>query len=202
MARDENPPFARGETFYNGDTIDATDLGGEHLEGKEWVFEDVHPETGVVRTGRSVRCRVVRNTAAIALLPARLASFEASDKEYGSRIDGYATTLAAECYPIDEYLPTTGVVVNDLCYIVVEGPSEVKTNLAGDATNVFSAGSWGVAATAATSGATTAGRVEVQVLTGATAALANQVMNRIGRALTARTTNNTDTDTLFDIGHW
>lgn len=202
MARNENPPFERGATFYNGETIDANDLGGLGIEGMEWVFEDRDPGSATQRTNRPVRCRVLRNTSAGALLPKRLGRFEAGAGEFGSRVDGYATTLAAEAVPIDEYLPAAGVPVNDLFWGVIEGPAVILTTLAGDATNVFSVGNWGVAATAATSGATTSGRIEVQVLTGATAALANQVMNRIGRALTAATTANTDTDVLFDVGHW
>ena len=64
------------------------------------------------------------------------------------------------------------------------------------------AGGWVVALTAATSGATTAGRVAPQVLTGATAALAAMVQNRIGRALTAKTTANTNADMLVLVGKW
>lgn len=205
MARNENPPFARGETFYNGETIDSNDLGGTNLEGKEWVFEDVNPNTGVKRTERPVRCRVVRNTAAVALLPKRLASFEAGALEYGSRIDGYALNSAAntpnEGYPIDEYLPAAGVPVNDLCYIVVEGPAEVLTSLADMATDL-DLGEWCVAVTAATSAATTAGRVIPQLLTGATAPLAANVQNRIGRALSLAITSSTNTATVIDVGKW
>jgi hypothetical protein len=202
MARNENPPFNRGETFYNGETIDSSDLGGVHLEGKEWVFEDANPTTGVARTANFVRCRVVRNTAAAALLPKRIVRFEADGAEYGCRVDGYATTTAAEGYPLDEYLPTAGLPVNDLGYIVVDGPAIVTTDIAASATNVVSVGGWVVALTAATSGATTAGRIGAQDLTGATALLANQVQNRIGRALSAKTTNNTAADILVLVGKW
>lgn len=202
MARNENPPFERGETFYNGATIDSSDLGGVNLEGKEWIFEDKNPVTGVARTGNYVRCRVVRNTNAAALLPKRIVSFEADGAEYGCRVDGYATTTAAEGYPLDEYLPTAGLPANDLGYIVVDGPATVLTDIAAAAGNVVSAGGWVVALTAATSGATTAGRAAAQVLTGATAALAAQVQNRIGRALSAKTTANTNADMLILVGKW
>jgi hypothetical protein len=201
MARDENPPFSRGETFYNGGTIDTNDLGGENLEGKEYVFEDVNPTTGVARSSRPVRVRVVRNTAAIALLPKRVARFEAGANEYGSRIDGYATTTAAEGYPIDEYLPSAGVPVNDLCYIVVEGPAVVLTSLS-DLSADVAVGAWMVAITGATSGATTSGRLRNIDLTGATQPLADMVLNRIGRALSAATTQNTNSNLLLHIGKW
>lgn len=201
MARDENPPFGRGETFYNGETIDSNNLGGQNLEGMEWVFEDIHPETGVTRTGRSVRCRVVRNVAAAALLPKRLARFKLTAGVYSHRVDGYSTTTAAEGYPIDEYLPAAGVPVNDLFWLVIEGPAVVLTSLSDLSADVV-AGDWLVAITGATSGATTSGRVALQVLTGATAALALQVQNRVGRALSAATTQNTNSDLLLDVGHW
>lgn len=201
MSRDENPPFSRGETYYNGGTIDTADLGGLNLEGKEWVFEDADGNTGVSRSSRSVKCRVVRNTAAIALLPKRVARFELGANEYGSRVDGYATATAAEGFPIDEYLGAAGVPVNDLCYIVVEGPAVVLSGLT-DFGAVVAPGDWLVAITGATSGATTSGRVALQVLTGATAALADQVQNRIGRALSAATTANTNTDLLIHVGKW
>ena len=205
MARSENPPFARGETYYNGETIDAANLGGTQLEGAEWVFEDVHPSTGVKRTERPVRCRVVRNTAAIALLPKRLAKFELGALEYGSRVDGYAIASAAdtpeEGYPIDEYLPAAGVAVNDLCWIVIEGPATVLTSIANMATDL-DIGEWCVAVTGATSGATTAGHVIPQLLTGATARLAANVQNRIGRALSAAVTDSTNTATVIDVGKW
>ena len=41
MARNENPPFPLGETYYNGGTIDANNLGGVHLEGQVWEFDDL-----------------------------------------------------------------------------------------------------------------------------------------------------------------
>lgn len=201
MSRDENPPFARGDTLYNGGTIDANDLAGTNIEGKEWVFEDVNPNTGVVRSNRSVRCRAVRNTAAIALLPKRLARFELDTTEYGTRIDGYATTTAAEGYPIDEYLISTGVPINDVCWIVMDGPAVILTSLS-DLTADIVVGDWMVGITGATSGATTSGRLAKQVLTGATAALAAQVQNRVGRALSAGLTTATNTDILVDVGKW
>ena len=54
MSRDENPPWSRGETFYNGETIDTNDLGGTNLEGKEWVFEDFNPTNDTTRSNKYV----------------------------------------------------------------------------------------------------------------------------------------------------
>jgi hypothetical protein len=205
MARDENPPFDRGHTYYDGETIDTNDLGGVNLEGKEWVFEDVHPTTGVARTGRSVRCRIVRNTSGANMLPKLLARFETDGTEYGSRVDGYTATLAQEGYPIDEYLPAAGVPTNDLFWIVIEGPATcITTQLPAADSTVFSVGDWVVAETAVTSQQVTlAGHIEAQITTGGhTDLLRNQIMNRVGRALSAATTADTGTDILVDVGHW
>ena len=58
---------------------------------------------------------------------------------------------------VDEYLPIAGVAVNDVFWVVVSGPTEVVAALSGTAVAV---GDRLAAITAATSGATTAGRVK------------------------------------------
>lgn len=206
MAKRENPPFPRGSTFYNGGTIDSANLGGENLEGTIWEFEDIDlsaTSSGVrsARTNRPVKCMIVRNQSAGALLPKRLVTLKTTDGgTYTGEVDGYATTTAqGPAFPVDEWLPAAGVPQYDLFYVVIEGPATVLTDLAGAANNVHSVGGWVVALTAATSGATTAGRVAPQDLTGATALLGNQIQHRIGRALTAKTTANTNADMLIDV---
>jgi len=206
MARDENPIFGRGETFYGGGTIDANNLGGINLEGKEWEFEDINPTTKTARLdGRKVRCRCVRNVSGGALLPKRLALLQDTAGKNSGRVAGYASGTAADTpqqgYPIDEFLPAAGVPANDLFWIVVEGPAVVLTSLADMATDL-AVGEFVVAATAATSQATTAGRVIPQLLSGATARLAANIQNRVGRAHTAKTTQNTHAEVLIDVGHW
>jgi hypothetical protein len=208
VARNENPPFERGQTFYStSEVIDANNLGGVQLEGMEWLFEDIDPRsTGqgatARRTSRQVRCRVVRNLGAVTLFAGYLARFQKTAGKYGARVDGLCAVNGEKSYPIDEYLPSAGVRVNDLCYVVVEGPALCNTPLEANVNNVFNVGDVVMALTAATSGATTAGRVVLQDLTGATAILGNNVQNRIGMALTARTTGNTNTTILIDVGKW
>jgi hypothetical protein len=207
MAVRENPPFGRGQTYYNGGTIDSNDLKGQELEGQEFWFPDVDWTASGVgakpkRSERMIKVRVVRNTSGGALLPKRIARFEADGLEYGARVDGMTRTTAERGYPIDEFLPDAGVPNNDLFYVVVEGPAMVLTPLEGDANNVFSVGTVIVALTAATSGATTAGRARPQDLTGATAVLGDNIQNRIGRALSAKTTGNTNADLLVEVGKW
>lgn len=207
MAKRENPPFPRGSTWYDGNTIDSNDLGGVNLEGTLWEFEDVDlSATGAksLRTNRPVICMIVRNVAAAALLPKRLVTMKTtSGLTYTGQVDGYAdTTAEAPAFPVDEWLPSAGVPVNDLFYVVVEGPAMVLTDIASGANNVHSIGAYVVALTAATSGATTAGRVAPQDLTGATAVLGGQILGALGRALSARTTANTNSDLLIDVRAW
>jgi hypothetical protein len=193
MAKRENPPFPRGSTWYNGGTIDSNSLGGENLEGTIWEFEDLDlSATGAM---------IVRNKAADVLLPKRLVTMKAtSGATYIAQVDGYAdTTAESPTFPVDEWLPAAGVPVNDLFYVVIEGPATVMTPLEADANNVFSVGTTLVSLTAATSGATTSGRVRPIDLTGATALLGAQIIGRIGRALSAKTTANTNADMLIDV---
>lgn len=200
MARNENPPFPRGSTFYNGNTIDTNNLGGVNLEGMIWVFEDLElgtPQKGT-RTGKPVTCMCVRNVGASAILPGQLVTMQVSGLNATARVDGKARTTAVNCVPVDEWLPAAGCPVNDLCWVVIEGPCMMLTDLAAGANNLIPEGTVLVALTAATSGATTAGRVAPQDLTGATAALGLQVQNRLGYALSARTTAQTNTTILVD----
>jgi hypothetical protein len=207
MARDEAPPFGRGECYWDTSyTPSATEIAdSKYLEGKEWLFEDLdYSQRGArpVRTGKYVRCRCVRNTSAGNLIPKKLVTFEVDATtgiELLGRVDGYARTTAVRAYPVDEFLPSAGVQANNLFWVVMEGPAVILTDLAGADNNVLNVGTVVVALTGATSGATTAGRVAPQDLTGATALLADQIQNRIGYALTAKTTANTNADVLVDV---
>jgi hypothetical protein len=203
MHPNENAPFLRGETYYGGLTIDTNNLGdGKVLEGKEYHFPDVNPVTGAYNSGRTVKCRIVRNRSGIALLPGRVVSYALTAAGYatGLAVDGYTTVTAGRpAGVVDEYLPTAGVPNGDLFFIVIEGPTSIRSSLSGNATNVFAVGDVAVALTAATSQATTAGRIAPQDLTGATAPLANQVQNALGYAMSAATTANTNQLVRFDL---
>lgn len=199
MARNENPPFGRGETYFSGVGATTTDPSAG-IVGKEWVFEDVNPGTRAVRSNKSVKCRAVRNVSGISILPRRIAAFKNAADTNGIEVDGYTTTVAARGYLIDEYLPAAGCVNNDICWIVVEGPAEGLTDIA--SVDTINIGDKLVALTAVTSQATTAGRVDLLDLTGATSPLANQVLHYIGHALSAKTSANTAATILIDVGHW
>jgi len=181
MARNENPPFGRGETFYNlfSATTQSTS-DGQQFEGKEWVFEDILPTTKLYRSPQYVTCRVVRNVSnvagtGLALLPSRVVKFAypgggAANNTFGpvmgGQIDGYVFNTPASAannqnsrgFPLDEFLPTAGLQINDLGWIVVKGPANVLTDLAALSPGIV-VGDLVIAQTAATSQATTAGRV-------------------------------------------
>lgn len=202
MARDEAPPFDRGETYYGGATIDSNDLQGVSLEGMEFEFEDRDYSVQgakTARTNRRVRVRVVRNVSGAALLPKRLVRFQKTAGVYGARVDGYTRLPAERGFPVDEWLPTAGVPANDLFYIVVRGPAVVITSLTDMGADI-AVGDRVAAITAATSGATSSGRITV--LGGATSgtSLAEEILNGVGYALTARTTGNTNSDVLLEVG--
>jgi len=211
MPSSDDMPFAIGSTFFNGGTTDST--SGVEWEGREFDVLDLD-YSGTLAKPRAFsnsteikRVRVVRNvcvsgsggTTTGLLLPGFLVSFKLT--KYGKQVDGYTTTTAAEGFPVDEFVVSTGVPINDLFYITVSGPASVMTSLAANAEDVFSAGSVLVALTAATSGATTAGRVSAQDLTGATALLGNQIQNRVGVACSASTTANTNVTKLCFVNY-
>ena len=207
MARNENPPFGPGETFYNvfANLTQANTNDGIQYEGREWVFEDINPQTKVNRTQQYVRRRIVRNISGGALLPGRLVQFSNAPNAngvYGGQVDGYAFTTAQRAYPVDEFLPAAGVQNNDLFWIVVDGPASILTDLASLNPNI-AVGDKVIAQTAATSGATTAGRIiDINANTGSATAIAQDALGYIGTAMSAATTAQTNTSTLVQVGRW
>ena len=145
MGRWSEPPFARGETYFNGDKIDTTDLtnlGGEILEGRHYVFED-----SIHLSGSEVHVKVVRNMSATAVMPGQLllptvtGSYVSVSPEpagvppetagwapgdFIGRVNGTTSAVAQFCYIADEILPGNGVPQYDLFYVVTQGPVAVN----------------------------------------------------------------------------
>lgn len=211
------PNVARGETL--GVTA-LTD--GLPFEGLEKWFPDLnHSATGPVkpkRSNRMVLCRLVRNVSTIALAGKRLVTLSHETGTAGplglARVSGYGTVEFAantaspqKTYALDEFLPTAGLPVNDLGWVVVQGPAIVSTGSAADAGNSIAVGDRIHVATAAASTSTTAGRARkeatlAQVTSGNTdiTFVAGAIRNSLGRALSALTTANSNSDLLVDIG--
>lgn len=203
----------RGQTYTgipNQSTAASSD--GRDQEGLEKLFrdDDLNQQPPAHRSNRSVRCRMVRNytsgsltsaTGSIALLPKRLVQLDSSF--LFQRATGYATVSAGRCFPVDEFLPAAGVLNWDLFWVVVNGPALVLTGLAFDAGNVINAGDCLSSLTAATSQATSSGRIKTADWTGATAVLGAELAHIIGTALSASTTSQTTASTagiLVDVG--
>ena len=197
MSRDGTPKFGRGQTYYGGavPTAAADLIAHADLEGKTWKFEDVDYSvagTKSVRSGKYVTCMLVRNVHSTVILPSDVVVFNVagSGVEYLGQVKKAIPTLGQRVAVADEFLPAAGVAVNDLFWVVIAGPTMVKTDTAGD-TNI-SIEDYVIP------GATTAGRVIGQDTTvAAGAATFAQIQGALGRAVKA--VNATSTLFLIDV---
>lgn len=197
MGLQVDPPFGLGQTYFSlaiGETlkndslmgIQSSAAYGDNFTGVVKEFTDVNPITGLVRSNRRKVCVAVKNTSAGALLPKRVVTFNTSAGKLFSEVNGYSAVLNEERVGVvDEYLPSSGVAVNDIFWVTVDGPTEVVAAVSGTA---ITAGSRLAAITAATSGATVAGRVTPSSLVGATTGGNDNGRGVIGYALSAGTT--------------
>lgn len=181
-----DPPFSLGQTLG----VDSA------TDGVGWVgavkqFPDVDPATGKIRSNRVKTCVAVRNSAATALLPKRVVRFRlTAGTAVFAEVDGYAAETNEERVGVvDEHLPASGVAVNDVFWVTVAGPTEVAVALSGTGVAV---GDRLSCVTAATSGATTAGRVGPSPLSASTAGANNNGLGVIGRACSAGATTGTN----------
>ena len=189
MGLQVDPPFALGQTL-GVTTVNDSLVGISGSYGDNWVgavkeFTDVNPITGKVRSNRRKVCIAVRNTSTVALAPKRVVRLAAGSF---TLVDGYASTANAEVVGVvDEYLPASGVAVNDVFWVTVGGPTEVSVALSG--TDVAVGDRLGVI-TAAASTSTTAGRVTPLTLSGASTATVDHTLpvGYIGRACSAGAT--------------
>lgn len=227
MSKMELLPFAIGQTAFTGLAASAyASTDKAEIEGREFLVEDLDYSTSPAKpraffgssgANRFKRIRVVRNVTGLAVLSRQAVIFKGAN--YGQQVDGFCNLLAQETYLADEFLPAAGVPNNDLFYITVDGCAEFLTSVAGDATNVITAataganagaGNWLVALTAAasTAGTTaastaiTAGHLYAATYGGATTALAAMIQNRVGIALSAMTTAQTNTACLCYVKRW
>ena len=198
MGLQVDPPFGLGQTFFSlsasqtsvpNDSlygIQSNAAYGDNFTGVVKEFTDVNPLTGLVRSNRRKVCVAVKNTSAGVLLPKRVVTFNTSAGKLFSEVNGYSAVLNEERVGVvDEYLPSSGVAVNDIFWVTVDGPTEVVAAVSGTA---ITAGSRLAAITAATSGATVAGRVTPSSLVGATTGGNDNGRGVIGYALSAGTT--------------
>lgn len=204
-------PVDRGQTFYNGEPIDVSgsyaNVNGVHLEGAMRIFGAADPNTRINRrNGGDVRAILVRNRSGQTLLPKRAVVWAAGQR--GKAVAGYARSDAEEVAGIvDEFLPAGGVPDGDLFWIVVQGPTLVKSSIANYSADIAE-GDWLAALTATTSaltgGHTGGGRLgpakNTFTATETTDGTSNRhVRNMFGRAASACVTSNTNSDILVDM---
>jgi hypothetical protein len=178
-----DPPFALGQTLGVSSATAGTGWVGSVKQ-----FPDVNPTTGAIRSNRIKTCVAVRNSSGAALLPKRVVRFVrgTAGTAVFSAVDGYTAVTNSEFVGVvDEHLPAAGVVSNDVFWVTVEGPTEVSVALSGSDVAV---GDRLAAITAATSGATTAGRVTTSGVGAATTAAGDNSLGVIGYACSAGAT--------------
>jgi len=195
-----------GQTYYKGQTAPTTYAESANVEGTLAVFKDNENPgavgAGTVRSNHDVVKRLVRNVSGVTLATKRLVSWKAG--YIGKRVDGYTDLdydlLAAGV--VDERL-TAGLPNNDLGWITVQGPTLVKNGLEAANSSAIAENDRIVALTGADSTATTSGRVQSIALVATTTDANNvnplRVMGIIGRALSAKTSAQTDNDILVYI---
>jgi hypothetical protein len=195
--------FERGKTYWGPTaTIDTTYAESIGLEGLRREFVDQAPGTGSgvksLRSGRMVICRLVRNVSGITLAPKRVVKWAAGYRM--KRVDGYVSTDSEEAAGVvDEHLGTGGVRNGDLFWLARRGPTLAQTSLSGDVSNSIAEGVMLMALSAVTSQSTTSGRVNPFVATSNQTFAVSAVLNRLGRAISAKTTANTNADVLIDL---
>lgn len=198
-------PFPRGKSYYQGQTIDANNLPGVHLEGQDCVFLNTDPSTTINRRNQGdVRAIIVRNTSGITLSAKRVVKWASGYR--GRRVDGYANVDHEEVAGVvDDHVGSGGVQANDLFWLIVEGECLIQTPMTGAGFNGdVAVGDILTALTAAASTGTTAGRFQrwngtftaTQTTDGT---LGNILANRFARAMSAKTTGNTNSDILVDL---
>lgn len=198
------PPMGLGETL-DGKDPDGN-LTNEDKLGLVHTFPR-YPLTGGPNRSKSllnakpITAILLRNTSGLTLLPKRLGQL---DRTAGhgmvKNVDGYSTTLANfGVVLIDSFLPSTGVVDDDIFWGIISGTAPVLVPLAGaDFNGDIALNAPLVSSTGTTTGATTSGRVSNVTFTAATAANTlngydgfKMAAGYLGRAMSAKTTGET-----------
>ncbi len=213
----------RGRTWFGAtETIDtsATYRQADQFRGTIATFPNKASATSeTLRNSKPVKAIFVRNDSGITLLPKYAVQWTSSAR--GLSVSGHcfgASDASTECAGIvDDWLPSTGVRNKDYFWVIVEGEclaltSAITGELQGDTTGIGIGDALccavSAAASTSASNSTQAGRVRnfnragtwtvTQATTGGIAGLFN--LNRIGRALSAKTTGNTNAEILVELG--
>lgn len=142
-------PFPRGATYYGSNVIrptaptnGVTDPYGTStaLEGLTKEFPDIDHSAGsagkafALRSNRLITCILVRNVSGVTLQPGMAVAWATGYR--GKRVDAYTNTDAQEAAGIvdDAIRVATGVPDDDLFWLIVKGPANVYSPVAGGST--------------------------------------------------------------------
>jgi hypothetical protein len=146
---------------------------------------------------------LLRNTSGGVLLKKTLAQLSrTAGYKMVQECDGYSTTLANfGVVLVDDSLPSGGVASNDIFWGIVGGVATCLTSMDGTSQNGdIAVNAPLVAATGTTTGATTSGRVSnMTAVTANVSGAMTMNLGYIGRALSARTTGETNSDILVEM---
>jgi hypothetical protein len=113
MSRDNDLPFERGSTYYNGDSALITAGTGTNLEGKKYRVTD--PTSGLECT-----LIILKQAHSAALTPAGRGV--APKAAYlGRRSADYVGTAGLPGHIVDPVYGSTSIAVNDLYYAIYSG---------------------------------------------------------------------------------
>lgn len=208
------PPMELGQTL-DGKDADGN-LTNEEKLGEIYTFPALTLTGGPnrqkgVKTGKAIKAILLRNTSGLTLLGKRLGQLDrTAGYAMTKNVDGYSAAIYSRgVVVIDPFLPSTGVADDDIFWGIIEGAVPILLPLADSAhTTDIAVNDPLVAATGTTSGVTTSGRVTHVRFANATAggteaALSafNNIYSCIGRAMSARTSQETTAgaDILVDV---
>lgn len=205
------PPMDLGETL-KGKDADGNLINNDKL-GQICYFDYKTSRAASSRSsGKPIGAVLLRNTSGLTLLGKRFGqlSVAAAGTDMLHVVDGYTAAIAPKnAILIDPYLTSNGVADDDIFWGLFSGPALVLLPLASTAhTADIALNDPLVGATGTTSGATTSGRVTHVRFTNATAGETgaafnafNMIYGCVGRAMSARTSQETTAgaDLLVDL---
>lgn len=194
-----HPAFAQGE-WRDSTATPAED--GSRFEGQEWLYPDYDFSTKALRSNAQKIMRWVKNDSGISM---QVAKRPLRLDETGRLIKGFArlgtnAAGAEKCVVGDPRLGSTAIPNGSWCLVTVEGPELVKTGATGGAGTSISAGDRLAAQTSASSTAGSTQLAGVEKISSATSVLALDLLGSLGTAMSATTTDQTNTDTLVNVG--
>jgi hypothetical protein len=209
-----SPPMELGQTLdgkdADGNLTNEDKLGEIHTFPANTLTGGPNRQKGV-KTGKAIKAVLMRNTSGLTLLGKRLGRVDRT-AGYGmtKNVDGYTAAIYERgVVVIDPFLPSTGVADDDIFWGIIEGAVPILLPLVDTShTADIAVNDPLVSATGTTSGVTTSGRITHVRFANATAggteaALSafNNIYSCIGRAMSARTSQETTAgaDLLVDV---